>query len=138
MHNFTPTYVYVFYSKCIKSIIFFILHNFTCTDGDASTSSHACQFHALLCKFFANFCILHPRMQLLIFSLKMRKENVKRSFNIIYRKLNITIHLVNPHEVQSIPSQEKMRIEKAIHPKMVSQFLVGLVVKPNPNGNRGS
>ena len=51
MHNFTPIDVYVLYSKYVKSVTFFILHNFTYTDGDAITSSHVCQFHALLCKF---------------------------------------------------------------------------------------
>ena len=54
-------------------------------------------------------------MQLLIFSLKMRKENVKRSFNIIYRKLNITTHLVNPHGGPEYPKLGKNADRKS-HP----------------------
>lgn len=65
--------------------------------------------------YCVNFRILHPRMQLLIFSLKMRKENVKRSFNIIYRKLNITTHLVNPHGGPEYPKLGKNADRKS-HP----------------------
>ena len=40
-----------FKAKYVKMMSFFILHVFKSTNGNALTSSHACQFHALLCKF---------------------------------------------------------------------------------------